>query len=116
MYKRQDQDRRYYAITVRPQVFINLVPDHVVFHRMFPLSADRTIVRCDWLYLPEVVESGADLDRSVELFHRVNQQDFDACERCQLAMDSRSYRKGGVLVPSEHHIGEFHDWVRERVG
>ncbi|MDX3229116.1 SRPBCC family protein [Streptomyces sp. ME19-01-6] len=30
-----DQDRRYYAITVRPQVFINLVPDHVIFHRMY---------------------------------------------------------------------------------
>jgi Rieske 2Fe-2S family protein len=112
----EDQDRRYYAITVRPQVFINLVPDHVVFHRMFPVAADRTIVRCDWLYLPEVVASGVDLDRSVELFHRVNQQDFDACERCQVSMDSRSYARGGVLVPSEHHIGEFHDWVRGRVG
>jgi Rieske 2Fe-2S family protein len=112
----EDQDRRYYAITVRPQVFINLVPDHVVFHRMFPVAADRTIVRCDWLYLPEVVASGVDLDRSVELFHRVNQQDFDACERCQVSMDSRSYAGGGVLVPSEHHIGEFHDWVRGRVG
>lgn len=112
----EDQDRRYYAITVRPLVFINLVPDHVVFHRMYPVAADRTIVRCDWLYLPEVVDSGADLDRSVELFHRVNQQDFDACERCQLAMDSRAYERGGVLVPSEHHIGEFHDWVRQHVG
>ncbi|WP_211214541.1 aromatic ring-hydroxylating oxygenase subunit alpha [Actinomycetospora chiangmaiensis] len=111
-----EQDRRYYAITVRPQVFVNLVPDHVVFHRMFPLTAARTLVVCDWLYLPEVVDSGADLDRSVELFHRVNQQDFDACERCQVSMDSRSYARGGVLVPSEHHIGEFHDWVRERVG
>jgi Rieske 2Fe-2S family protein len=112
----QDQDRRYYAITVRPQVFINLVPDHVVFHRMVPLTAERTLVRCDWLYLPEVIASGADIDRSVELFHRVNQQDFDACERCQVSMDSRSYAHGGVLVPSEHHIGEFHDWVRSRVG
>ena len=111
-----DQDRRYYAITVRPQVFINLVPDHVVFHRMFPVSAERTIVRCDWLYLPEVVDSGADIARSVALFDRVNRQDFDACERCQVSMDSRSYARGGVLVPSEHHLGEFHDWVRERVG
>ena len=38
-----DQERRYYAITVRPQVFINLVPDHVIIHRMFPMAADRTI-------------------------------------------------------------------------
>jgi Rieske 2Fe-2S family protein len=26
------------------------------------------------------------------------------------------YAKGGVLVPSEHHIGAFHDWVNERLG
>ncbi|WP_327658153.1 aromatic ring-hydroxylating oxygenase subunit alpha [Streptomyces sp. NBC_00483] len=114
-----EQDRRYYAITVRPQVFINLVPDHVIIHRMYPISHDRTIVECDWLYLPHVVDSGGDskdIARSVELFHRVNQQDFDACERTQPAMSSRAYVKGGVLVPSEHHIGEFHAWLQARLG
>ncbi|GAA3562918.1 aromatic ring-hydroxylating dioxygenase subunit alpha [Amycolatopsis ultiminotia] len=104
-------DRRYYAITVNPQVFVNLVPDHVIFHRMYPLAVDRTVVECDWLYPQEVLDSGADLTRSVDLFHRVNLQDFDACERCQPAMSSRAYAAGGVLVPSEHHIGEFRDWV-----
>ncbi len=112
----EDQDRRYYAITVRPQVFINLVPDHVIWHRMYPMAVDRTIVECDWLYLPGVVESGKDVSASVELFDRVNRQDFDACERCQPAMGSRMYRDGGVLVPSEHHIGEFHGWVHQRLG
>ncbi|HYU84807.1 MAG TPA: aromatic ring-hydroxylating dioxygenase subunit alpha [Kribbellaceae bacterium] len=107
----EDQDRRYYAVTIRPQVFINLVPDHVIIHRMFPLAADHTIVECDWLYLPDVVAAGKDLTKSVELFHRVNQQDFDACERCQLATNSRVYADGGVLVPSEHHIADFHTWV-----
>jgi Rieske 2Fe-2S family protein len=48
-----------------------------------------------------VVASGKDVAASVELFHRVNQQDFDACERC--------------LVPSEHHIGEFHEWVQDKI-
>ncbi|ALU38981.1 2Fe-2S ferredoxin [Kocuria flava] len=112
----EDQDRRYYAITIKPTVFVNLVPDHVIVHRMFPLAADRTVVECDWLYLPSVVESGKDVSASVELFHRVNQQDFDACERCQPAMSSRVYAKGGVLVPSEHHIGAFHDWILTKVG
>ncbi|WP_346139583.1 SRPBCC family protein, partial [Saccharopolyspora erythraea] len=46
---------------------------------------------------------------------RVNRQDFDACERCQLAMDSRGYSKGGVFVPSEYHIAEFHDWVQKEL-
>ena len=56
-----------------------------------------------------------DLDRSVELFYRVNQQDLAACERCQPAMSSRRYRRGGVLVPSKHHIGEFHDWLKAKI-
>jgi Rieske 2Fe-2S family protein len=111
-----DQDRRYYAITIKPQVFVNLVPDHIIFHRMYPVAEDRTIVECDWLYSKDVVASGRDVSRSVELFHRVNVQDFDACERCQPAMSSRAYAKGGVLVPSEHHIGAFHEWLTSMVG
>ena len=109
----EDQDRKYCAITVKPQVFINLVPDHIIFHRMYPLAADRTLVECDWLYLPDVAESGKDVSKSVELFDRVNLQDFDACERCQPAMSSRVCANGGVLVPSEHHIGGFHEWVQQ---
>jgi Rieske 2Fe-2S family protein len=112
----EGQDRRYYAITVKPTVFINLVPDHIIFHRMYPMAPDRTVVECDWLYTPDVVEQGRDVSRSVELFHRVNEQDFEACERTQPAMSSRAYRNGGVLVPAEHHIAEFHEWVVSRVG
>ena len=107
-----DQDRRYFAVTVRPQVFINLVPDHVIFHRMIPLGPDRTTVVCDWLFAAEVVAQGQDVSQSVELFDRVNRQDFAACERTQPSMSSAAYRHGGVLVPSEHHISEFHSWVR----
>ncbi|GGQ36094.1 hypothetical protein GCM10010279_51220 [Streptomyces mutabilis] len=59
--------------------------------------------------------SGADLSRSVELFHRVNTQDFAACERTRPAMSSRAYRAGGVLVPTEHHIGTFHEWLLGRL-
>ncbi len=96
-------------------MFVDLVPGHVVLHGMHPVSVDRTIVECDWLYTREVVESGKDVSRSVELFHRVNEQDFAACERTQPAMSSRAYARGGVLVPSEHHIGAFPDWVTQRL-
>ncbi|MFG2577043.1 SRPBCC family protein, partial [Streptomyces sp. NPDC048481] len=37
-------------------------------------------------------------------------------ERTQPGMSSRLYAEGGVLVPSEHHIGAFHTWVNERLG
>jgi Rieske 2Fe-2S family protein len=111
-----EQDRRYFAITVKPTVFVNLVPDHIIFHRMYPFEPGRTVIECDWLYAPDVVTTRRDLSRSVELFHRVNMQDFDACERTQPAMSSRAYRHGGILVPAEHHIAEFHQWVVSRLG
>ena len=93
------------------------MPDHVIFHRMFPMAAgphDRRVR----LAVPARAwsSSGKDVSASVELFHRVNQQDFDACERCQPAMSHGSTRDGGVLVPSEHHIGDFHDWVHAQIG
>ena len=111
----EDQDRRYFAVTIRPNVFVNLVPDHVILHRMFPLAPDHTIVECDWLFLPDVVESGVDLEKSVKLFDLVNQQDFEACELCQSVTDSKKYRQGGVLVPSEHHIAGFQNWATEAI-
>ncbi|WP_298132227.1 aromatic ring-hydroxylating dioxygenase subunit alpha [Micropruina sp.] len=107
-----NQDRRYFAITIRPNVFINLVPDHIIIHRMFPTSESHTYVECDWLFLPEVVDAGTDVSKSVELFDRVNLQDFDACEKTQPSMASRIYRDGGALVPAEHHIVPFHDWLK----
>jgi glycine betaine catabolism A len=110
-----EQDRKYYAITIRPQVFINLVPDHAIVHRMTPLGPGRTTVTCDWLFSPDVIDAGADVSDSVELFDRVNRQDFDACARTQPSMSSRVYRDGGVLVPSEHHICDFHSWIRTRI-
>ncbi|MGX1515235.1 phenylpropionate dioxygenase-like ring-hydroxylating dioxygenase large terminal subunit [Streptomyces collinus] len=60
--------------------------------------------------------AGADQSKPVELFHRVNTQDFAACERTRPAMASRAYRAGGVLVPTEHHIGNFHAWLLDRLG
>ncbi len=95
---------------------INLAPDHAIIHRIFPVAVDRTIVRCDWLFAREVVASGDDVGPSVELFHRVNRQDFKAVEACQPAMSFRAYVKGGVFVPAEHHIADFHRWLREQLG
>lgn len=102
-------------MTVKPQAIVNLAPDHAIVHRICPVAADRTIVRCDWLFAPEVIASGADIAASVELFHRVNQQDFGAVEACQPAMSSRGYADGGVFVPAEHHIAGFHSWLREQL-
>ena len=111
----EEQDRRYYAITVqadgvrqpgaRPR---HLPPD-------VPAGARPHRRRMRLAVHPGRGGEDRDVSRSVELFHRVNEQDFEACERTQPAMSSRAYRNGGVLVPSEHHIAEFHEWVVSRL-
>jgi len=64
---------------------------------------------------PGPPRSGADLEKSVKLFDLVNRQDFEACELCQSVTDSKKYKHGGVLVPSEHHIAEFQNWTADAV-
>jgi Rieske 2Fe-2S family protein len=110
------EDRRYYAIVLTPNVFLHLVPDHVVLHRLEPLAPDRTRVVCSWLFAPETLTAGLDIEPSVQLFHTTNLQDFDVCERCQLGARSRAFAGARSLVPVEEHLAAFHDEVRAAVG
>jgi Rieske 2Fe-2S family protein len=110
------QQRAYYAITLFPNAFVNLFDDHVVLHRFTPLAPGRTEVVCDWLFAPEVLADGPDIAPTVELFDRVNRQDFEACERCQLGATSRVYAHPNVLVPAEHHLRRLHDELAAALG
>jgi Rieske 2Fe-2S family protein len=112
----EDALRSYFAITVMPNAFLNLFDDHVVLHRFTPLAVDCTEVVCEWLFDPDVLAARPELKPTVELFDRVNRQDFEACERCQLGAQSRVYRHDNVLVPVESHIAAFHDELRTALG
>jgi Rieske 2Fe-2S family protein len=112
-----DDDRRYYGMTLLPQMFLNLLPDHIVVHRMQPVAVDRSIIVCDWLVdRDQPGAPGYDPRDTVALFDRVNLQDFTACERCQKNMSSRLYAGGGVLAATEHHIADFHNYVLGTLG
>jgi len=111
-----EDGRRYYGLVVTPNVFINLVGDHVILHWLEPLAPNRTRVVCHWLFDPETIAAGYDIEPSVELFHRTNEQDFAICAQCQLGMGSRSFARGGNLVETELQLQEFHAEVRAAVG
>ncbi len=114
-----DEDTgRYFGMILRPNCALSLLPDHAIVHRFEPRAPDATAVVCEWLFDP-VVATAPDFDPSdtVELFDRVNRQDFAAAEWCQPNMTSKSYRDGGVLVPLEAEvIGRwFYPWYRGRM-
>lgn len=110
-------DRKYYGMVIRPNCFVSLLPDHVIVHRFQPVSPELTTVVCEWLFPPETI-AAHDISDTVELFHRVNQQDFAASQWCQPNMRSRAYAGGGVLVPTEQEIiGRwYYRWYRDSMG
>ncbi len=109
-------DRHYYGMVVRPNILLNLLPDHVIVHTLTPLAPDRSRVTCDWLFAPEVVaRPGFDPGDTVGLFDRVNRQDWEVCEWVQAGVRSRAFAAGGVYVPIEQHIRGFNDWVLDQL-
>ena len=116
---RAEDERKYFGMVLRPNCFVSLLPDHVIVHRFEPVSEQVTVVECDWLFDPEVARApGFSPADTVEIFHRINEQDFAASEWCQPNMSSRAYRNGGVLVPIEAEIidGWYYDWYRGLMG
>jgi Rieske 2Fe-2S family protein len=113
----EPSERLFYGVILLPNVFLILVPDHVVFFRLEPLAPDQTRVTCDWLFEREaLVDPTFDPSDAVELLDITNRQDFEVCERCQLGMGSRSFQAGGVLVPQEHLILDFYDYLGQEIG
>ncbi len=108
--------RRYYGFLLMPNVFLNLLSDHVVIDTFFPLGPELTRVTCDWLFDPEVMNR-TDFDPmdAVEVLHLVNLQDWEVCEMAQKSMASRAFEHGGIYVPLEQHIRGLVDYILEKL-
>lgn len=107
---------RYYGLLIMPNVFVNLLSDHVVVDSIQPLEPGLSRVTSDWLFDPDVM-AGADFDPSdaVGVLDLVNRQDWEVCELAQQGVTSRAYIHGGNYAPDEHHIREFVDYVLEKL-
>ncbi len=110
-------DRQYFGLTLSPNVLLSLLPDHVILHTVHPRGPAHSLVTCDWLFAADVV-AGGDFEPSdtVAIFDVVNRQDWVVCEQTQRSMHSRAFVRGGVYVPSEHHLRAFNELVLERLG
>ena len=109
-------DRLYYGFVLWPNVFVNLLPDHVILHTLLPVSPTASRVICDWLFHPnDLARPDFDASDTVDIFDVVNRQDWEVCALTQLGMTSRAYDRGGVYVTNEQHIAEFRDLVLSRL-
>ncbi len=112
-----EDTHRYYGLLLLPNVFMNLLSDHVAIDTFQPLLPDLTRVTTDWLFEPDVI-ARPDFDPSdtVAILDLVNRQDWEVCELAQQGVSSRAYTHGGNYAPDEHHIRGFVDYILDRLG
>jgi glycine betaine catabolism A len=111
-----DDLRRYYGFFGMPNVFLNLLSDHVAIDALEPLGPALTRVTSSWLFDPEVM-SRPDFDPmdAVEILDLVNRQDWVVCELAQQGVTSKAFERGGNYGPQEYHIRGFVDYILARL-
>ncbi len=99
-----------------PNLMISLSADHVAAFTVWPHSAGRTTVACDFLFHPdEIARAGFDPSDAVGFWDLVNRQDWLICERVQDGMSSRRFI-AGYLAPMEQPSADVGRFVTERLG
>jgi Rieske 2Fe-2S family protein len=102
----------YVPAVLPPNLFLNVHPDYVNAHMMFPTGPESVRIVYDWLFEPRHLPlADADLDHYVALWDVTNRQDARNCEWQQQGLRSREFRHG-VYVPQEFDCERFARWIR----
>ena len=108
----QEQGTLYIPEMVLPNLFLNIHPDYVNSHLMFPTGPQSVRIVYDWLFEPRSLPlSDNDLAHYVALWDITNKQDAQNCEWQQQGMRSRAFEHGWY-VPQEFDCHRFAEWVR----
>jgi len=111
----EPQRTRHFGELVLPNLMISLSADHVAAFTVWPESAGRTTVVCDFLFHPdEMAKPDFDPGDAVTFWDMVNRQDWLICERVQDGMTSRRFT-AGYLAPMEEPSADVGRYVAARL-
>lgn len=90
-----DAVRLVHYYVVFPTLFLSLMPDYALVHRVTRRGPSASTVACQWLFHPSAV-SAADFDPSgaVDFWDMTNRQDWRVCELSQAGIASSVYEPG----------------------
>ena len=108
------------SMHLQPNSWFHLLSDHVVTFAVFPISANRTLVRTTWLVADDAEEGvDYDVDALTHTWKQTNLQDKNFVELCQQGAESPFYEQGPYMK-SEYQVEAFINWyvtrMREHVG
>lgn len=90
-------------------------PDYVRSVRIRPTGPESVELTVDWLLPRGVADSHRDeIERLLALGRLVIAQDGRVCELNQEGLRSARHSQG-VLMPQEHAVWQFHEWLRARL-
>lgn len=102
----EDGGRGYYY-SVLPNLLLNIHPDYVMFHLVFPEAPGRSTVVSEWLFHAEAAaQPDFRPEEAVGFWHETNLQDWHVCELSQLGVQSQAYRPGWYS-PRESLLAAF---------
>ncbi|MFF4601999.1 SRPBCC family protein [Streptomyces sp. NPDC001339] len=96
-----ERGKVFYA-ALFPNLLLSLHPDYVLTHHLKASSPHHTRVECAWYTLDGTIDASP-----IDFWHRINLQDWDACESVQRGLTSPHYRPG-PFAPIEDSV---HRWV-----
>lgn len=112
----QDRKALYIAQTFPPNLFLNVHPDYVNAHAMFPTGPQSVRMVYDWLFEADRLPlANDDLEHYVALWDLTNRQDARNCEWQQQGLHSRAFSHGHY-APQEFDCHRFAEWVRAALG
>jgi glycine betaine catabolism A len=102
-----DDEKRGYYYSILPNLLLQMHPDYVMFHLVFPLSAGESLVISEWLFTPGAFnDKGFRPEEAVEAWDITNKQDWEVCESAQKGISSKGY-KPGQYSPRESLLAAF---------
>ena len=108
---KKERQTLYIPWMLPPNLFLNVQPDYVNSHLMFPTGPETVRIVYDWLFEPGHMPRGADLEHYTALWEVTNRQDARNCEWQQQGIRSREFRHGHY-VPQELDCHRFARWLR----
>src|SRR5438034_1044977 len=86
---------RVFYYSIFPNMLLSMHPDYVMVHQLWPKSAERTLIFCDWFFHPEAFDrTDFHPKDAIEFWDMTNRQDWHVCELSQQGIASRAYRPG----------------------
>lgn len=92
-----DDLQRIYYYSIFPNMLLTPHPDFVLFHHITPLSPEKIINDCYWLFRPEIVndpKAQAGIKSAVAFWDLTNKQDWQVCEQMQTGTKSKRFTRG----------------------